>query len=139
MVRWSSKPESGMDLSLRIEFKASLIRPENIEIARYMLFDSRGRLVIEGDAEPGEDGQWKISLSSDRIAMLGFGANSLEVAVTSRRVAMPVFATHVFATVPLTNRALPLRFTKHLNRQPCPLWFLNVLQHPRFGTWFSSP
>jgi peptide/nickel transport system substrate-binding protein len=89
-----------LDLSLRIEFEGEPYPAGNIETARYMLFDSRGRLAMEGGAEPGEDGQWKISLSSDRIAMLGFGANSLEVAVTSRRVAMPVFATHVFATVP---------------------------------------
>jgi len=91
----------GMDLTLRIEFEGKPYAAGNIEMARYMLFDGRGRLAAEGDAVKAEDGLWKISLSAELIADLGFGANSLEVAVSSRSVAMPVFATHAFATVPL--------------------------------------
>jgi peptide/nickel transport system substrate-binding protein len=47
-----------------------------------------------------DDGQWLIRLAPRDLAALGVGANSLEVAVTSNRVALPSFASHAFATVP---------------------------------------
>ena len=89
-----------VEVTLRIAFEGDPYSTEAIEMARYLLFDGRGRLVSKGDAEPVEQGRWRISLPSHEVGELGFGANSLEVAVASRRVAMPVFATHVFSTVP---------------------------------------
>ncbi|MGM0783961.1 MAG: ABC transporter substrate-binding protein [Pseudomonadota bacterium] len=74
--------------------------PESIEGVQFLLFDGRGTLVERGEAEPHADGRWRIELSKPALASLGVGANSLEVAVTSRRVALPAFASHVFATVP---------------------------------------
>jgi peptide/nickel transport system substrate-binding protein len=73
---------------------------DDIERARYMLFDSRDRLRFEGDAVSQGNGRWVVALSPEQIAELGTGANTLELAVTSRHVALPAFATQAFATVP---------------------------------------
>jgi peptide/nickel transport system substrate-binding protein len=71
----------------------------DIERARFLLFDGRGRLRGEGDAQPAPDGCWSVDLDAGQVAALGTGANSLEVAVTSTHVSLPAFATHAFATV----------------------------------------
>jgi peptide/nickel transport system substrate-binding protein len=85
---------------LHITFDGKPYPVEAIDMARYMVFNGRGQLAYEGDIKPTANGSWSISLSADQLAELGSGANSLEVAVSSERVAMPIFATHVFATVP---------------------------------------
>jgi hypothetical protein len=66
---------------------------------QYLLFDGTGELVRKGDAERSATGSMAIRLTPVEWP-LGTGANSLEVAVTSRRVALPAFASHAFATVP---------------------------------------
>ncbi|WP_435103720.1 ABC transporter substrate-binding protein [Arhodomonas sp. AD133] len=73
--------------------------PEAIRTVSYLLFDGAGVLSHQGTAEP-TDGGWRITLPRDRIETLGAGANRLEVTVRSDRVALPRFATHVFATIP---------------------------------------
>ncbi|HVL56986.1 MAG TPA: ABC transporter substrate-binding protein [Burkholderiaceae bacterium] len=73
---------------------------EDIEMVQFLLFDGSGRLSLKGDAEPSGGGFWRIALSGEQVAALGVGANTLEVAVSSRRVALPAFASHAFATVP---------------------------------------
>ncbi|RTR05884.1 ABC transporter substrate-binding protein [Halomonas nitroreducens] len=75
--------------------------PQAIDRVQFLLFDGRGTLVERGEAEPsGDPGRWRIAPSPATLAALGVGANRLEVAVTSHRVALPAFASHVFATVP---------------------------------------
>lgn len=90
---------------LQVTFEGEPYAADDIEMVRYLLFDSEGELVQEGDVEPAGDGEWTIALSSEDLAKLGTGANSLEVAVSSQKVAMPIFATHAFATVPARQAA----------------------------------
>jgi peptide/nickel transport system substrate-binding protein len=73
---------------------------EAIGEVRYLLFDGQGALARRGQARSLGDGDWVVVLDAETLAGLGSGANSLELAVTSRRVALPSFASHVFATVP---------------------------------------
>jgi peptide/nickel transport system substrate-binding protein len=87
------------DFRLCVSFHDEPYPVADIERARYMLFDGRGRLRAEGDAVPGEGGCWSVGLDAGQVAGLGTGANSLEVAVTSKHVSLPAFATHAFATV----------------------------------------
>ncbi len=72
----------------------------DIEAAQYLLFDGDGALVQEGEAVSLGDGLWEVGLTGAQIAALGLGPNSLEVVFTARDVAMPVFASQPFATVP---------------------------------------
>lgn len=90
---------------LHITFDAQPYDSTEIDMARYMVFDGRGEMRRKGDIEVDDDGVWRITLSAAELLELGSGANSLEVAVSSQRVAMPIFATHVFATVPARTTA----------------------------------
>lgn len=96
--------KEGARFTLRVSFDDAPYPAEAIAGARYLLFDRRGRLVTEGNAVPAGDGRWTIALDHKEIAKLGVGATSLEVAVTSVHVALPVFATHAFAIVPDTRK-----------------------------------
>jgi peptide/nickel transport system substrate-binding protein len=96
VVRMGEAPAFELDIS----FNGKSYPVEDIERARYLLFDGRGRLVAEGDAEPVGDGRWVVALEPAEVEQLGIGASSLEVAVTSVHVALPAFASHGFAVVP---------------------------------------
>ncbi|SDI80508.1 peptide/nickel transport system substrate-binding protein [Billgrantia gudaonensis] len=85
---------------LTVTFEGKPYPPEDIERVQFLLFDGRGALVERGEAELDAEGHWRIEIPRPVLASLGVGANSLEVAVISRRVALPAFASHVFATVP---------------------------------------
>ncbi len=89
-----------VEFALRVTFEGEPYPEEALDAVQYMLFDGTGELVQQGDAERMADGQYTIRLTPVELAGLGVGANSLEVAVTSHRVALPSFASHVFATVP---------------------------------------
>ena len=88
------------EFTLEVTFAGEPYPDEALETLQYLLFDGNGGMVASGDAERVKDGLWRIELTPDELADLGVGANSLEVAVTSRRVALPSFASHAFATVP---------------------------------------
>ncbi|EPC03116.1 hypothetical protein L861_22665 [Litchfieldella anticariensis FP35 = DSM 16096] len=92
------------EFSLNITFEGEPYDREAIEKVRFLLFDGNGELARQGNAKALGEGQWKISLAPRAIEALGVGANSLELAVTSQRVALPSFASHVFATVPENGR-----------------------------------
>jgi peptide/nickel transport system substrate-binding protein len=88
------------EFTLEVSFEGEPYPDEALETPQYLLFDGTGELVRQGDAEKVGAGAWRIRLTTDDLAELGTGANSLEVAVTSDRVALPSFASHAFATVP---------------------------------------
>ncbi len=88
---------------LDITYQGEPYDHEDLEAVNYLLFDGDGAPALRGRARPGDDGRWLIKLTPDQLAALGTGANSLEVAVTSHRVALPAFASHAFATIPGTT------------------------------------
>lgn len=88
------------EFELLISFADAPYPEDDIESAQFLLFDGVGALALRGDAEPAGGGRWRIRLDEEQLRALGTGANSLEVAVTSRLVALPAFASHAFATVP---------------------------------------
>ena len=86
--------------TIHATFQSAPYASEDIDLARYLLFDGDGALVREGDATSRGGGVWEVDLSAADVEALGMGPNSLEVVFTSRHVAMPVFASQPFATVP---------------------------------------
>jgi peptide/nickel transport system substrate-binding protein len=96
---------SAVEFELEITFDGRAYEPDQIDMARFLVFDSRGEVAEEGNARHEADGRWVISLSAETVSRLGVGANSLEVAVSSLRVALPTFATHAFATIPARHVA----------------------------------
>ncbi|MCC5811514.1 MAG: ABC transporter substrate-binding protein [Ectothiorhodospiraceae bacterium] len=90
----------GVEFSLRITSEGEPYPPDSLDSVRYLLFDGTGAMVRSGEVEPVDGEEWRIRMDAEELEQLGTGANSLEVAVTSSRVALPSFASHVFATVP---------------------------------------
>jgi peptide/nickel transport system substrate-binding protein len=93
------KVGSPAEFQVQVTFKGKPYPTKDLELVRYMLFDSRGELVELADPEPAGDGMWRIVLNSKQTARLSSGSNRLELAVTSRVVALPSFKTFRFVTV----------------------------------------
>ncbi len=79
------------EYDIHITFAGQPYAIEDIQEVTYLLFDARGDLVHEGIAEPAEDGRYTATLESDVTAALPDGSARLEVAVSSRMVAIPTF------------------------------------------------
>jgi peptide/nickel transport system substrate-binding protein len=99
--------ESGeaAEFTLRVSFAGEPYPADAIENVQYLLFDGAGALARRGSLPAAEDGIWRLRLEPEDLAALGTGANSLELAVISRRVALPSFASQVFATLPARTAA----------------------------------
>lgn len=92
--------DEAAEFELAVTFHGEPYPEGDLEEVTFLLFDGAGELALRGAPEPAAGQRWTIRLTAETLARLGTGANSLEVVVTSRRVAMPVFASHAFATVP---------------------------------------
>lgn len=98
---------SGAAFSLGITFDGAPYDREAIEGVQYLLFDGDTRLVERGRAEWQAGERWQVRLDERTVQQLGVGANSLELVVTSDRVALPAFASHIFATIPAVSGGAP--------------------------------
>ncbi len=94
--------EASFEIS--ITFEGAPYPEEELEMVRYMLFDGRRELIKQGDAVPGDDGRWRVELSSEETEKLRPGSNLLEIAATSTSVALPAFDRISFATIPEVDR-----------------------------------
>lgn len=72
---------------------------DQIDGVKYLVFNSNGDLVASGDAEFVADGQYKVTLPADVTSKFEAGSNKIEVAVVSRAVSIPSFASFEFVTV----------------------------------------
>lgn len=91
---------SGANFEVQVNFQGKPYPAKDMEFVRFLVFDSRGRLVERRDAERVEEGVWRIALSEGQTARLAAGSNRLEVVATSRVVAVPSFKTFWFVTLP---------------------------------------
>lgn len=64
----------------------------------YWVTDAAGAIVTQGVAEAVEDGVFTVTLPADVTSKLSAGANMLSVAVTSKVVSIPAFATFEFVS-----------------------------------------
>jgi peptide/nickel transport system substrate-binding protein len=94
------KAGSRAELKVEVSFQGKPYPAEDVESARFLLFNARGELVESGNAEPVRQGEWRIALSPGLTQRLPLGSNRLEVIVTSRAVALPSFRSFRFVTVP---------------------------------------
>ncbi|ABI57522.1 ABC transporter substrate-binding protein [Alkalilimnicola ehrlichii MLHE-1] len=85
---------------LAVTFEGEPYPREAIQQVQFLLFDGDNRLAHRGEAEYRGEERWRVSVPAEVLQRLGRGANSLEIAVTTDRVALPAFASHAFATVP---------------------------------------
>ena len=92
------------EFQVQVTFQGKPYPAEDLEFVRYMLFDSRGELIELANPEFVGDGMWRIVLNPKQMARLSSGSNRLELAVTSRLVALPSFKTFRFVTVRARSR-----------------------------------
>ena len=71
---------------------------DKLQSVTYWVTDATGALVTQGNAEAIEDGNYKVVLPTDMTAKLTTGSNMLSVAVSSKVVSIPAFATVEFVT-----------------------------------------
>lgn len=90
---------SPAEFQVKVSFQGKPYPAKDLEFVRFMLFDARGELVELGKPEFIGDGEWRLALSPKQTGRLPFGSNRLELAVTSRVVALPSFKTFRFVTV----------------------------------------
>jgi hypothetical protein len=84
---------------VRVSFRGKPYPAKDVEFVRFMLFDGRGELVALASPEAVGDGEWRIVLDAKQTERLPVGSNRLELAVTSRIVALPSFKSFRFVTV----------------------------------------
>lgn len=70
----------------------------DIAAVKYLVFDSTGALVGQGDAAAAEEGHYTITLPTDVTSKLAAGSNKLEVVVTSKTVSIPAIEDLEFVT-----------------------------------------
>ncbi len=86
------------EFSVKVTFRGQPYPTKDIEIAKFLVFDARGRMAFAEDAEAVSDGEWRAVLSSDQTTQLEVGSNRLEVIVVSRTVSIPSFDSFTFVT-----------------------------------------
>ena len=87
------------DFQVETTFKGKPYPSRDVEHVRFLLFDARGELAGQANAEEVGEGSWRVRLSPGQTERLATGSNRLEVILTSRVVAVPSFKTFWFVTV----------------------------------------
>jgi len=87
------------DFLVEVTYKDAPYPVAEIDFVTYLLFDAEGNLVLSGRAEPVRDGLFAVTIPAAQTAKLPAGAIRIEVAVASKVVAIPSFASATFTAV----------------------------------------
>ncbi len=69
---------------------------KDLDKVSYSIFDAAGTAVASGEAKMSAEGQYTVDLPADASAKLTAGSAKLSVAVSSKVVSLPAFATYEF-------------------------------------------
>jgi peptide/nickel transport system substrate-binding protein len=72
----------------------------DIDKVSYLLYDAEGNLVWTGEASSVAEGQYAAVLTAEQLAKLPAGSAKIEFVVSSKRVAIPTFASFEFVVTP---------------------------------------
>jgi len=81
--------------TVSVTFNDEPYAAEDISRVIYLVFDAEGNLVIQGDAEGGDNGQYTVAFDTSELPE---GSNRLQVIVVSKVVGVPVFVNQQFVT-----------------------------------------
>ena len=79
-----------------VTFNDAPYKADDIKTVKFLVFDSTGALIGTGDGELVADGQYSVTMSAELTGKLAEGAGKLEVAVSSKLVALPGLAALEF-------------------------------------------
>ena len=74
---------------VKVSFMGEPYPLTEIEQVKYLVFDNEGKLAYVGEAQPVEDGLYRITFTGDQTSSLLAGSNRMEVAVISLKVSLP--------------------------------------------------
>jgi peptide/nickel transport system substrate-binding protein len=86
------------EFDVTITFQDQPYKNADLQSVTYLVFDSSGNVVATGDAAPAEDGHYKVTLTPGVTDKLTAGSNKLTVAIASKVVSIPTFASVEFVT-----------------------------------------
>ncbi len=100
------KQGEAAEFSLTIKEEQRPYPANELAAIDFLVFDSADELKIKDEARPreGKNGEWLFTLSGEQTAELATGAARMEVAINSRLVALPSFASFVFAVLPSEDK-----------------------------------
>jgi len=97
-----SVPKGAADtFDVNVTFQGDPYAVADIDEVRYLLFNAQNEIAFTDEATAVADGHWRVTLTEEMSNQLLLGLNELEIVVSSRRVAVPTFATHAFETTGL--------------------------------------
>ncbi len=82
-----------------VTFEGQPYPADKIDAVKFLLYNAKGELVFVGEGVAA-DGKYTITLTADQTSKLEAGSNKIEVAVTSKAVSIPTFASFEFVTAP---------------------------------------
>jgi peptide/nickel transport system substrate-binding protein len=82
-----------------VTFSGEYYATDEVEFVRFLVLDAQGELRTTGDAQPVQDGMWRVILTPEQTADLEMGSSRLEVVVVSNVVSIPSFAQFPFVTI----------------------------------------
>jgi peptide/nickel transport system substrate-binding protein len=81
--------------TVNVTFNDEPYAAEDISRVVYLVFDAEGNLVLQGDAEGGDNGTYTVAFDTSELSE---GSNRLQVIVVSKLVGVPVFVNQTFVT-----------------------------------------
>ena len=81
-----------------ITFQDEPYASADVKQVKYLLYNAADELVVIGEAELVEEGQYAVNLTAEDTTLLGAGANKLEIAVIPIPVSQPTFTSVEFVT-----------------------------------------
>jgi peptide/nickel transport system substrate-binding protein len=73
---------------------------DEINTVNYLVYDTEGNLVLNGEAEFVAEGQYTATLAAADLTQLPTGSAKIEFVVSSKAVAIPTFAAFEFVVSP---------------------------------------
>jgi peptide/nickel transport system substrate-binding protein len=87
------------EFRITVSFKETPYPVKNIDFVKFLVFDSRGEVVLVADAEAVRDGEWVAKIPADTTRALKPGSNHLEVAVAPKVVSLASFGSARFVSL----------------------------------------
>jgi peptide/nickel transport system substrate-binding protein len=87
------------EFRISVSFKDTPYPVKDIDFVKFLVFDSRGEVVLVADAEAVRDGEWVAKIPADKTQALKPGSNHLEVAVAPKVVSLASFGAARFVSL----------------------------------------
>jgi len=85
--------------ALTVTFKGDPYPMAEVDSVKFLVLDATQTVAVVGEAVAVADGQWQIVLTPEQTGALSVGANSLEVVVVSKLVAVPTAGSFDFVSI----------------------------------------